>query len=77
MPIDLDKVCLGCVLPICDDTSKKCKYVQIERSGKRRRKRNSKAEAKLKEDIITILGRLVGEKAVDAAKARAEQYGNV
>jgi hypothetical protein len=64
MPTILEKACLGCTLDICDDRSAECKFVTITRNEK-------DAEAKLKEDIITILGRLVGEKAVDEARARA------
>jgi hypothetical protein len=71
MPTPLEKICMGCTLPICDDKDAACKFIQIERRTKRHRREATKAEAKLKEDIITILGRLVGEKAVDEARARA------
>lgn len=64
MPTRIEKACLGCTLDICDDRSAECKFVQITRSEK-------DAEAQLKDDIITILGRLVGEKAVDRARANA------
>lgn len=83
MPNALEKACLGCTLPICDDRSPECHFVQIKRSAPqspatklrlRRMKRGrgkARAEKQLKEDILSILGRLVGEKAVDDAKRRA------
>lgn len=64
MATRIENACLGCTLDICDDRSAECKFVQITRSEKQ-------ADAQLKEDIITILGRLVGEKAVDQARANA------
>lgn len=69
MPKRLEKVCLDCTLPLCNDRAADCKYVQITRSEK-------DAEAHLKEDIIAILGRLIGEKAVDEAKAKAKAIRN-
>jgi len=36
MATDHEKACLSCTLPICDDTSKECAYVQITRDAPRR-----------------------------------------
>lgn len=68
-------VCLGCTLQICDDKDAACKFLQITRSTSSRKRKKSKADENLKNDIIAILGRLIGEKAIDQAKANAASYG--
>lgn len=47
----LKKACLECTLPICDDRSKECRYVQITR----RRSKSNKEGRQLCEDILAIL----------------------
>lgn len=69
---NLEKACLGCSLPICDDRDARCKFTQITRSTRRNRDRRARRQAReteqMKEDIIQILGRLIGQKAVDEAR---------
>jgi hypothetical protein len=65
-------VCLNCTLPICDDRDRRCGFVQIGRYRRQRRslarKYRAKEAERIKADIIAILGNLIGQKAVDAAK---------
>lgn len=83
MPSELEKACLGCTLAICDDKSAECRFVQIKRSrpiapvaknrlrNMKRGRTRARLERQVKDDIIAILGRLIGEKAVDEARRRA------
>jgi hypothetical protein len=87
MPSEIEKICLECVLPFCDDRSNDCRLVQIgsirkkadplkirrdtyRRAAKRRRERETQ---QFKQDLLAILGSLIGEKAIDTAKANAER----
>ena len=71
MPTEIEKICLGCTLPICDDKSSACKFVQIERRKKRVRRSRHDQDEQIKADLLEILGRLVGTQAVEDAMRRA------
>lgn len=48
MPGELEKVCLGCTLLNCDDTSAECKFVQIYSSIPKQRKQDEPSKAALR-----------------------------
>jgi hypothetical protein len=48
MPMEREKICLGCSLPICDEKSKECRFVQITRKDRSAYDANYYAEHKEK-----------------------------
>ena len=71
-------VCLNCTLiaPQCDGNDAGCRFVAITRGKRnareRRLRRRSRENEQIKSDIIAILGKLIGEKAIDQARAAAQ-----